>query len=153
MNIFYLSRCPKTAAKMQCDKHVVKMPLETAQLLSTAHNEFGGDAPYKTTHKNHPSAIWARSGLHQYKWLYEHFQALSDEYTRRYGRVHLSWERCSEALSEPPAGIPVIYWNDPPQCMPWFCKDDNTVVAYRNYYEYKKQDWLSRGMDMVWTGV
>ena len=153
MNVFYLSRCPIYAAQMQCDKHVVKMPLESAQLLSTAHNELGGVAPYKSTHKNHPSAKWARSGLYQYKWLYDHFKALSDEYTRRYGRVHLSWERCSEALSEPPTGIPSIEWTDPPQCMPWFCKDDNTVVAYRNYYEYKKQDWLSRGMDMVWTGV
>lgn len=153
MNIFYLSRCPKTAAKMHCDKHVVKMILETAQLLSTAHWELGSTAPYKVTHKNHPSAVWARSGRYQYRWLYELLEALSDEYTKRYGKVHLTWQKCSEALREPPAGIPEIEWGDPPQCMPWFCKDNNTVVAYRNYYEYKKQDWLSRGMDMVWTEV
>jgi hypothetical protein len=153
VNIFYLSRCPKTAAKMHCDKHVVKMILETAQLLSTAHWELGSTAPYKVTHKNHPSAVWARSGRYQYRWLYELLEALSDEYTKRYGKVHLTWQKCSEALREPPAGIPEIEWGDPPQCMPWFCKDNNTVVAYRNYYEYKKQDWLSRGMDMVWTEV
>lgn len=57
MNIFYLSRDPVLCAEMHCDKHVVKMILETAQLLSTAHWELGSTAPYKPTHKNHPLAL------------------------------------------------------------------------------------------------
>ena len=66
MNIFYLHKDPKTCAEMHCDKHVVKMVLEYAQLLSTAHRVLDGDEwadkaqLYKATHKNHPSAIWAR---------------------------------------------------------------------------------------------
>jgi hypothetical protein len=105
MNIFYLHRDVWQCAKMHCDVHVNKMILESAQLLSTAHHELGSTAPYKTTHKNHPSAVWARSGRYQYQWLYRLLEALSDEYTFRYGKVHLTWERCSEALSEPPRGI------------------------------------------------
>ncbi len=107
MNIFYISTNPVRAAQMQCNKHVVKMILESAQMLCTAHHEFGNhDVPYKVAHRNHPSTIWARSGLKQYNWLYRHFAALSDEYTERYGKVHLTWQKCAHALSEPPMGIP-----------------------------------------------
>ena len=152
MNIFYLHKDVWQCAKMHCDVHVNKMILESAQLLSTAHHELGSTAPYKTTHKNHPSAVWARSGRYQYQWLYRLLEALSDEYTKRYGKVHLTWERCSEALSEPPRGIPSIEWTDPPQCMPDECKDTNAIVAYRNYYEQKRLDWKGKGVNMYWTG-
>ena len=55
MNIFYLSHDPEEAAQYQYNKHVVKMILESAQLLCTAHRELGNDdVPYKSTHKNHP---------------------------------------------------------------------------------------------------
>jgi hypothetical protein len=153
MNIFYLHRDVWQCAKMHCDVHVNKMILESAQLLSTAHHELGSTAPYKTTHKNHPSAVWARSGRYQYQWLYRLLEALSDEYTFRYGRVHKTWERCSEALSEPPRGIPSIEWTDPPQCMPDECKDTNAIVAYRNYYEQKNLDWIKAGRPMTWKNV
>jgi hypothetical protein len=154
MNIFYLSRDPVLCAEMHCDKHVVKMILETAQLLSTAHHMLGSTAPYKVTHKNHPSAVWARSGRYQYRWLYELLEALSDEYTKRYGKVHLTWKKCSEALREPPSGIPEIEWTDPPQCMPDECKDPaGAVVAYRTYYMFKRAEWLNRGIEMKWSGV
>jgi len=147
MNIFYISPNPVRAAQMQCDKHVVKMILESAQMLCTAHHEYGNhDVPYKVAHRNHPSTIWARSGAKQYIWLYRHFQALSDEYTERYGKVHLSWEKCAQALSEPPMGIPDIEWTDPPQCMPDECKRASSREAYRVYYfKYKPQV-----IDMRW---
>ena len=67
MNIFYLDRNPVVAAQMMCDKHVVKMILESAQILSTAHRVLDGDehadnvGMYKMTHKNHPSTIWVRA--------------------------------------------------------------------------------------------
>ena len=73
MNIFFLDKFTMKAVKDYCDKHVVKMILETAQLLSTAHHELGSSmAPhvYKSTHKNHPSAVWVRSGFGQYAWTY-----------------------------------------------------------------------------------
>ncbi|MBT9159527.1 MAG: hypothetical protein DDT26_00786 [Dehalococcoidia bacterium] len=108
MNIFVLHADPVIAAQMQCDRHVVKMILETAQLLSTAHrvldgvevrnpkkslkltNDIMDGVLYKATHINHPSAVWTRDNRANYDWLYGHFIALLDEYTFRYGRVHAS---------------------------------------------------------------
>ena len=67
MNLFYLHRDPVEAARMQCDRHVVKMILETAQMLSTAHIELDGiQVAYKATHKNHPSTVWVRSSAAAY---------------------------------------------------------------------------------------
>jgi hypothetical protein len=100
MNIFYLDRDPIEAARLQCDRHVVKMILETAQLLSTAHNELdGGQIAYKSTHKNHPSAVWARASAENYYWLQRHLGALGHEYFRRYGRVHKTIQTHSQAPS------------------------------------------------------
>ena len=83
MNIFYLDEDPKLAAIYQYNKHVVKMILESAQMLCTAHHVIMGDdadVPYKTTHKNHPSTIWARQSGQNYAWLYHHMIALGEEY-------------------------------------------------------------------------
>ena len=91
MNLFYLHPDPTVAAQMQCDKHVVKMLLETAQMLCTAHHEVDGSrAPkrlYKSAYKNHPSTRWVRADAYHYEWAYKHFAALCDEYTYRYGKV------------------------------------------------------------------
>ena len=73
------------------------MILESAQLLCTAHRELGNDnVPYKSTHKNHPSAVWTRSSARHYAWVYDHMMALGDEYERRYGRIHLTILKCEE---------------------------------------------------------
>ena len=149
MNIFYLDKCPKRAAQQQCDKHVVKMILESAQMLSTAHHEHGFHAmAYRPTHKNHPSTIWARSSMANYRWLYKHFKALSEEYTRRYGRVHLSWVKCGELLKQPPWGVPDTEFTQPPQCMPDEYKRDCSIAAYRLYYASKADT-----IDMRWTNA
>lgn len=147
MNIFVLDLDPVLAAQYQCDKHVVKMILESAQLLSTAHHEL--DSPlkelcYRPTHKNHPCAIWARTTLGNYNWLYEHFQALSDEYTRRYGKVHKTWRERGEVLFVHPNKIPYIPATQHPLCMPDQYKiyddvgDADVVGSYRNYYLNEK---------------
>jgi hypothetical protein len=135
MNIFYTDRNPDRCARDHCDKHVVKMLIEYAQLLSTAHHLHGsGDVSlYRVTHKNHPSALWARENAQHYYWLYALWESLSDEYTRRYGRVHASWDRLSTALSEAPEGIPSGDFRDPPQCMPEEYKGPDAVKAYRDY--------------------
>lgn len=96
MNIFFTDECPIKCAENLDDKRVVKMVLETAQLLSTAINEHGGSAPYKSTHVNHPSAIWARQSKENYWWLIDHFVALCHEYKSRYGRDH----KCSDYIND-----------------------------------------------------
>ena len=153
MNIFYLSSCPQEAAESHNDKHCVKMILEYAQMLSTAHRELDGDVPdilYKSTHKNHPSTIWTRSSKQHYDWLFRLFRMLSAEYSIRYGlitdtndtfKVHKSWDKLGKILETAPKNIEDNGWEDPPQCMPDSCKDDDVVTAYRNYYIQEKKSF------------
>ena len=151
MNIFYIDPCPLKAASMQCDKHVVKMVLESAQMLCAAHHvlEGGAPVPYRLAHKNHPSTVWVRSNRKHYDWLYKHFQGLSEEYTERYGKVHMSWEKCHMLLLFAPSSIPDIEWCDPPQCMPDECKRETSLAGYTEYYfNYKP-----KVIDMRFRGV
>ena len=155
MNIFYLDRDPKIAAQMMCDKHVVKMILESAQILSTAHRVLDGDkyadqyGLYKMAHKNHPSTIWGRSGGLNYLWLYNHMRALMQEYTHRYGKIHAS-ERLNMGLSGRPKNMDEnAPFTDPPQCMPPYCKGEDAVMAYQTYYILEKANfakWTKRSI-------
>ena len=137
MNIFYLDEDPVKAAQLQYNKHVVKMILESAQMLCTAHHCIMGsdaDVPYKSAHKNHPSTVWARQSAQNYAWLYHHMMALGDEYTKRYGKKHLSITKCEDKLAILPGGILHTGFEQPPQCMPDEYKDECSVKAYWNYY-------------------
>ena len=136
MNIFYLHRDPKKAARYQYNKHVVKMILESAQMLCTAHHHYdeNTDVPYKKAHYNHPSTIWTRQNSRNYYWLFHHMLELGNEYTKRYGREHLSITKCKWILWERPYGIPSNGFTQPPQAMPDEYKDPCSVQAYWNYY-------------------
>ena len=105
-----------------CDKHVVKMILESAQMLCTAHHINGSmltkDEIYKPAYVNHPSTKWARESMEQYEWLYKHFCALCKEYTRRYGRVHITDSKLNSLLSIYPSEFDSIGFDSPPKCMP-----------------------------------
>ena len=135
MNIFYLDESPVIAAKVQYNKHVVKMILESAQMLCAAHHVLGSklDIPYKLAHKNHPSTIWVRENSIHYDWLYFHMQALGFEYTKRYGKEHMSITKCRH-LHVHPENIPHEPFEQPPQCMPDEYKDKCSIKAYWNYY-------------------
>ena len=142
LNIFYLDRDPVKCAQMHCDKHVVKMILEYAQLLSTAHHIVDGDPNiecYKATHKNPPSAVWARENIDNYKWLWRLLVGVCKEYTKRYGKIHKT-ERVhiTNNLQQTPSKLGEGTFTDPPQCMPDTCKDYDSVVGYRNYYVKEK---------------
>ena len=136
MNIFYLHEDPCKAARYQYNKHVVKMILESAQMLCTAHHHYGnGDnVPYKKAHYNHPSTVWVRNDIENYSWLYRHMLALGEEYTERYGKTHLTITKCKEPLSKAPPGMPWLGFTQPPQAMPDEYKDDCSIKAYWNYY-------------------
>ena len=139
MNIFYLHKCPKRAAQLQYNKHVVKMILESAQMLCTAHHCYGDkdqveNVPYKQAHLNHPSTVWTRRSKSTYMWLYNHMMALGDEYTKRYGKTHLSITKCKDFLAIPPRHIQGDDWCQPPQAMPDEYKTECSIQAYWNYY-------------------
>lgn len=124
------------------DSHVVKMCLETAQILSTAHRMLDNppvDAPfYRATHINHPSCVWARSSNNNYNWLYYHFVCLLDEYHYRYDKIH-GCSKLQSVLQNPPRNIPIGPKTHPPCCMPDEYKISNSaVINYRQYYKYGK---------------
>ena len=139
MNIFYFNHSPITSAEAQPDKMLVKMPLETAQMLCTAHRELDGDewadevGLYKTAYKNHPCTIWARESSHNYLWLYQHFLALGMEYTFRYGKQHASLVKLERPLMEYPKNIKHGEMTPLAQAMPDEYKHEDPVVAYRRY--------------------
>lgn len=173
MNIFALHRDPVSAAQFQCDRHVIKMIVESAQLLSTAHRIIDGTLEqrlsksgrnqkyyalpepdesvlYKACHNNHPSAKWTRESSANYWWLYDHFVALCDEYTFRYGKVHATDTKLRDALKKVPQNIPAgtltsfkLAMGSNPECI----DEDDPVGSYRAYYRAKR----SGGMDMKWT--
>lgn len=141
MNIFVLDLDPIKAAQYHNDKHCVKMVLETAQLLSSAHHILDSpfkDVVYKLTHKNHPCALWVRESKDNYTWLFMLFEALAIEYRLRYGRQHKSWVTKSEYLQYNP--IQAQKDLTPfPLCMPDNCKIlGDPVASYRNYYIKEK---------------
>lgn len=138
MNIFYVHPDPRVAARSLCDKHVIKMLLESAQILSTVRHGVGLPAPYRATHSRHPSTLWAGSSKAAYGWLWRHADALADEYLRRYGRVHKT-THVLEALREPPAVLPDVAFTPPPQAMPDEYRQPDAVDAYRTYYRNAKR--------------
>lgn len=139
MNIFILDSDPVKAAQYLCDKHIVKMCLETAQILSTIN---GG--PYKPTHANHPCTIWARESTGNYRWLVKHGLAIADEYTFRYGKEHKS----AEVIFGTSGFIPNHNYDLTPfaQAMPEEYRNEDAVKAYRDYYMSKRDfcDWTKR---------
>lgn len=158
MNIFFLSYDPRIAARYHCDKHVVKMLLESTQLLWTAHHVAAATTPsqlipdiesapttlssggrqhgYKPTHKNHPCAIWVRTSITNYRWLVLLAEALAAEYHYRWParttphacEAHVAWLK----THEPP--LPLSQLTEPPQAMPPEFKTAYPIYAYRAYY-------------------
>jgi hypothetical protein len=141
MNIFFLSFDARNAAEHHCDKHVVKMILETAQLLYSAHWSLSRLAlpqnAYKKTHVNHPCAVWARESGANYRWLCELGLALCDEFTFRYGGVHKTRAHLLWLAANPPP-LPEVGVTEIRQAMPDEYKRPNPVEAYRTYYRENK---------------
>lgn len=141
MNIFYLHQSPDLAAIYQCDKHIVKMPLESAQMCcAVAHRHNLTHLVrncYKLTHANHPSTRWAGDNSANFRWLLTHAIHLCMEYKRRYHRTHKS----SFIIAQMPAvmrELPDGVFTPPPQCMPERYHQPDTVEAYREYYFFEK---------------
>ena len=150
MNIFYLHHDPKQCAQQTCDKHVVKMIVESAQLLSTAHHVLDGDVGmsiYKSTHKNHPSAIWCRQSDSNYVWLWCLLVSLCKEYTYRYGKIHkCQRDGLVSRLMKLPDNISSGPFTPPTPAMPDQYKVGDVLQSYHNYYNGSKASFAR------WTG-
>lgn len=157
MNIFVLDENPIQAAQMQCDKHVVKMILESAQMLCTAHRvhdpEDCDQSLYKLAYVNHPCTVWARECSENYQWLLSHFVELCHEYTRRYDKIHRC-QRLMFSLSPCPSAMRDGPKTPHPLCMPPSYKCDNVVKSYRRFYMSKQyrfdMKWSAPSCSPVW---
>ena len=166
MNVFYVDKHPVKAAEQMCDKHIVKMILESAQLLCTCHRVQDGTEYYDKTangrkikrwrHPNdnlepilykagwvkHPSTLWLFESAYNYIWLYKHMMAMNDEYKLRYNHTkdHLAVQKLGELLKQPPKNINVrAIGTDATPAMPDECiVPGDSVASYRKYYIMKK---------------
>lgn len=156
MNIFLLDWNPRRCARWHCDKHVVKMILESCQLLYTAHwvlmsvddiePPYIHCAPrrgYKPTHRNHPCAVWVRESLDNYRWLVRLARELLREYTHRYQKQHACTEHVEWLALVEPTGLTSRGLTLPPQAMPDAHKHSNPIEGYRTYYRTDKSRILS----------
>ena len=147
MNIFVLDLDPRKCATYHVDKHSTKMCVEYAQLLCGVHWVEGGEAPYKLSHKNHPSAIWTRECVENYIWLCDLGLELCNEYTYRYGKRHKSQDIIEWCLLNVP-NIPEKGDITPfALAMPDECKVGDAVASYRVYYMVEKRgfaNWKNR---------
>jgi len=155
MNIFVVDEDPVIAARQLCDKHVVKMILETAQMLCTVAHEHGFDAPYRKTHPKHPCTLWAGKTGDNWSWLLQHGLAMCAEYTRRYGRVHKSEEVIMWCARLPIQFAGARHLTPFAQAMPEQYRNDCAVTAYRAYYHGEKANfatWKSE-VPQWWTAA
>lgn len=178
MNIFYLDHDPHRAAHWLVDKHVVKMPLESCQMLSTAHRLLDGRVEehrvrsgistsrvrkfyllpgekvkrlsetqlvienqvcYYPTHAQHPSTRWTMASKQNYEFHVQYLLAMTDEYTRRYGKVYKSVKTVLPFLLYAPTNLRAHGYFDPTPAMPDYYKVlGDSVQSYRNYYAGSK---------------
>ena len=167
MNIFYIDKDPVVAAQMSCDKHVVKMILESAQMLCTVKRVLDGTEYtdltkngrkikrwrlnnsneeaiiYKAGWLKHPSTQWVMKSAYNYIWLYKHMMALNDEYKLRYNHTkdHMCIQKLGQLLKTPPYNAPInVKGTDATPAMPDECKvPGDSVASYRKYYIMKKK--------------
>lgn len=165
---------------MHLDKHVVKMIIEYAQLMSTAHRILDGQEYFdltangrkikrwkhpdpemdmglmKASHINHPSNLWVRSSAENYRWLYDMWIYLLDEYSYRYGKIH-ACQKYNHFLMIPPKNIPNIPWSQPTPAMPDECKViGDSLASYHKYYIERKSHfarWTKRETPYWYSSV
>ena len=169
MNIFVLDEDTELAAQMHCDKHVPKMIVESAQMLSTAHRILDGeeyiapsksgkrmvkhyrlsnhdDVIYRAVHAGHPCTKWTMQSSGNYHWHYNLFRELAKEFEFRFGKVHRSWEILRSILSICPHNIPSFGRSKYAKAMkayPDIECIDNPVEAYQQFYMADKAEFAT----------
>lgn len=141
MNVFAVDENPVLSANL-CDKHVVKMPLETVQMLSAVAIKRNFAAPYKLTHKNHPCTLWVERSSANWNWLCTHGIELCNQYTLRYGKIHKcqSFIEDFQKMTSRIFGDSIDFNNHTKfeQCLPDKYKSVDAIIAYRSYYNNDK---------------
>jgi hypothetical protein len=148
MNLFILNLDLSANAQAHVDRHIVKMPVEAAQQLSTALHLSGVAGPYRPAYQHHPCTRWVASSRASFRWAAHYGLSLCYEYTYRYGKLHACAsviQHCLALLDN--STIPDTV-DMPPfvMAMPAQYQSDDVVSAYRNYYRFEKMHLAK------WTG-
>lgn len=138
MNIFVLDKDITRCAQYHCDQHVIKMILESAQILCTALSKKGFVTPYKPTHTKHPCVLWVEESYSNFVWLRELTYALDIEYQYRYEKVisHKSITVVNQIhnFTYEDYGLTEFVQAMPDQ----YKVTEDAVAAYRQYYRGEK---------------
>tara|TARA_B100000963_G_scaffold353687_1_gene368844 strand:+ start:2002 stop:2562 length:561 start_codon:yes stop_codon:yes gene_type:complete len=154
MNIFFLHYNGRIMALFHADAHVVKMPLEIAQMLSNAYHHYGAAhfpaKVYKKTHVHHPMSIFVCQNEHNFRLAAMNGLSILQEYTRRFNKTHKCEAVLRDMLQYPPdfsSTEPPVYSDatvfgvfgdvQVPLCMPVEYHHTNACVAYSRYYVFK----------------
>ena len=162
MNIFVTDYCPSQSARNLPDKHIVKMPLETCQMLSIIYSDWyygvgklykADGTPYRTAHgafRNHPCTQWAAANQYNLAWLIQHGYALCAEYHSRYDKTHACRSAIVEAANiydnvfDIPCSQAYHKVTDFTRAMPEYLKYDKTITTIQAYIKYlNTKPWLS----------
>ena len=151
MNIFVVDNDPKIAARMLCDRHVSKMILESAQMLTAVSARYNHPTLYKVSFKNHPCTLWAGERYANWKWLVDHAIEMEMEKIHRTGKGHTSAEvirwYSEHGYGPPKDDLPMTPFA---QAMPDHYRNKDAVKAYRAYYLGDKQ-FFKDGKRPKWT--
>ncbi|GCE65828.1 hypothetical protein OMCYN_01774 [cyanobiont of Ornithocercus magnificus] len=155
MNIFYTDKDPEAAARSLPDKHVVKMPVETVQMLVSALLRHGiqprvftsKGTIHKGGYHHHPSTIWAGDTQANAMWLWQHGMSLCAEYSQRYGKTHFAEGQLMLILDYLPK-LPAGDLTSPTLAMPAECKTADPVESYRNCIRAKV---AAKPKSFVWS--
>lgn len=177
MNIFVVNTDPYTAAYDLCDKHIVKMIVESTQMLSIAHRVLDGTPSTRTTKSgrtvkhwthpkwenelclpamvHHPCTKWAMQTLSNYNWLWQHTDGMLEQYTFRYDKIHSMTDLVRTRLIYAPTNINIGDLTPFAQAMPVQYQSNDAVVSYRNYYigEKKKFATWRKTLQPSWFAV
>lgn len=153
MNLFMTSLDPVQAAREHCNVHRIKMIVETAQMLCTAHRLIDGDERadklglYKSTHVNHPCSVFVRENSNHYSWTYRLLEALCVDYAAVSNKPHAT-TRLLSILKTQPRGIRVCNEFKPviaaPEEFKSMAEDYGVPFAYKEYMCRKFRDWMTR---------
>lgn len=155
MNIFILHDDPKIAASYLCDKHVVKMLVESFQMLCTVRRLYGDieSKLYKPTHIHHPCTEWVSESKQNYKWLLVHTEAMHEQYMLRYNKIHFSYRLLYDLVKEDIKDQPDIGLTPFALAMPDKFKQKDAVRAYRSFYIHEKYffaKWTNPSFPPYW---
>ena len=164
MNVFVCDNDPTRAALQLCDKHVVKMIVESVQILSSVDDKWNlsehmpGVDLCRPGWKNHPAVLCARNNSAYALWIAEHGYALSMEYACRYGKIHAMdnlayYFRKAARLQFGTVAFDADITNTFPRCMPEkYALKATTVDAYRSYLDFKYNELWAPGKAR-WTNA